>query len=204
MVWTDIHPPSPLSQAPSLSRPSTSKSARGSPSTARPLPDYMDVNPLIYRTSTHSFTHSWPTHRLISCPRCSSSTRSSGRSLTSAHSHHRDDYYHHKPLSRSSTSSSPRSHRSFPWRRRRGIRSSSFFFPCQRSPSSSEIGVTSSVSMHILYLKHQNARKDGVIIMIIYNGDLWHISLNDWLTSAHSGLGLGVTLSYHNRTSVIP
>ncbi|KAL2001625.1 hypothetical protein VTN02DRAFT_1534 [Thermoascus thermophilus] len=128
MIFADIHPPRPLPEALGISRPSsrnsTARRSRPSPPRPRPLPDYTAVNPLIYRTSAHSFTHSWPTHRLICCPRCSRSNHSDSsdrrmRDLTSAHSYHfqsRHDHHDddHRPLSRFPTSSSLASYGSIP------------------------------------------------------------------------------------------
>ncbi|KAL1968923.1 hypothetical protein VTN77DRAFT_1284 [Rasamsonia byssochlamydoides] len=49
------------------SRGSNSKSIRKTKSS---LPAYTNANPFLYRVSAHSFTHSWPTHKLVPCPRC--------------------------------------------------------------------------------------------------------------------------------------
>ncbi|OJJ47519.1 hypothetical protein ASPZODRAFT_1702912 [Penicilliopsis zonata CBS 506.65] len=68
------------SEALERSKINDSRTRRSSPSSIRARlpangpstipPSYTNINPYIYRNATHSFTHSWPTHRLIACPRC--------------------------------------------------------------------------------------------------------------------------------------
>ncbi|KAL1988176.1 hypothetical protein VTN96DRAFT_706 [Rasamsonia emersonii] len=71
-----IHPPSRPSPRASNSKKSTIiRKKKSSPPLSLPLPAYTTANPFLYRVSAHSFTHSWPTHKLVSCPRCSGNVR---------------------------------------------------------------------------------------------------------------------------------